>query len=209
MIFRESKIIFLHIPKTGGTTIEKVICPNQSLNIKPNYLTLYGWDDQYGWLNHLTLDQIIKIYPNLDLNEYAAFMVVRNPWDRLVSEYHWKSSISGLQIPFIEYVRLLYIGETKVIQKYYKSPMAFEQHIQPQSKYILHSNKVVVKILRFENFERELIDTLKKYGVKINSLPKTRTSIHAHYTYYYNRFTYNMVGNLYIDDIIRFGYNFV
>lgn len=208
MICRKNKIIFLHIPKTGGTTVEKLLFPNHSFNAEPDYSTLCGWDDRFGWLNHLTMDQIIKLCPNLDPSEYLMFTVVRNPWDRLVSEYHWKSSISDLQIPFSEYVRLLYSGKTEAIHKYYRSPMAFEQHIKSQASYLLQSIESTVSILRYENFEHEVMQKLRECDFEIKSLPRIRASIHAHYTHYYNSCTIDMVGHLYIDDVERFGYSY-
>lgn len=209
MICKKHKIIFLHIPKTGGTTVEKMILPNHSFSAEPDHSNLCGWDDRFGWLNHLTMDQIIELCPYLDLSEYLVFTVVRNPWDRLVSEYHWKRSISDLQIRFFEYVRLLYLGETEAIQKNYRSPIAFEQHIRPQASYFLQSIEGVVKVLRFENFEHEVMQMLRECCVNIELLPRIRTSSHAHYTHYYNSCTIDMVGNLYLDDIKRFGYSYV
>lgn len=208
MICRKRKILFLHIPKTGGTTVEKMIFPNHSFSTEPDYSTLYGWDDRFGWLNHLTMDQIIELCPNLDLREYLIVTVVRNPWDRLVSEYHWKSSISGLQISFIEYVRLLHLGETESIQEYYRSPIAFEQHIRPQVHYFGQSIEDAATILRFENFEHEVKEMLRECCVTSESIPRIRTSIHAHYTHYYNSRTIDMVGNLYPDDVKRLNYSY-
>ena len=208
MISRRHKILFLHIPKTGGTTVEKMIFPHHSFITEPDYSTLYGWDNRLGWLNHLTMDQTIELYPCLDLNKYLLFTVVRNPWDRLVSEYHWKISISDLHIPFLEYVRLLYVGETEAIQKHYRSPIAFEQHIRPQACYFSQSIKGAVRVLKFENFEHEVVQILRECGVKIKSIPRIRASSHAHYTHYYNNRTIDMVGNLYLDDVEKFGYRY-
>ena len=108
----------------------------------------------------------------------------------------------------VEYVRLLYLGETGMIQKYYKSPIAFEQHIRPQVSFFLQSFESVVKILRFENFEHEVKQILRECRVNVKSLHRIRASNHAHYTHYYDRCSINMVRNLYIDDIIKFGYSY-
>lgn len=208
MICTKNKILFLHIPKTGGTTIEKNIFPGYHPGTEPDYSILCGWDDRFGWLSHLTMNQIIELCPRLDLSEYLAFTVVRNPWDRLVSEYHWKISISGLRIPFFEYVRLLYLGETEVIQKYYKSPLAFEQHMRPQVSFLLQSINCVFRILRFENFKHEVRQIFRMCGANTESLPRIRASNHTHYTHYYNSCSIDMVRDLYQDDIEQFGYSY-
>lgn len=208
MICETHRILFLHIPKTGGTTVERMIWPNHAVSTEADYSTLCGWDDRCGWLNHLTMAQISDRCPYHDLAEYLVFTLVRNPWDRLVSEFHWKSSMSGLQIPFCEYVRLLYFGETEAIQQYYRSPIAFEQHMRPQADYCLESTEGVVEILRYEHFEHEVLRTLGKCRVRIEPLPRIRASVHAHYTHYYNGRTIDMVGNIYHDDVERFGYRY-
>ncbi len=208
MICREHNIVFVHIPKTGGTTVEKMMFPNHSFSTDPDYSTLYGWDDRVGWLNHLTMEQMREVCPYRELNEPVVFTIVRNPWDRLVSEYHWKCASSGLQIPFGEFVRLLYLGETEAIKKWYRATIGFDQHIRPQSSYLSPSSEGVVKILRFENFADEVMQMLRQCGIDGELPPRLRASVHAHYTDYYNRCTVDMVGSLYREDRERFGYRY-
>ncbi|NDB30232.1 hypothetical protein EB155_09610 [archaeon] len=64
-------LLFIHIPKAGGTSIL-------------NFVKKYG-DDQLGpssnWHNS------VKYYSKEYRNSHFVFSFVRNPWDRLVSAY--------------------------------------------------------------------------------------------------------------------------
>lgn len=88
MILHDSKIIFIHIPRTGGTSVEKH----------------FGFKHQHGWkpetAQHLTLKEYSNHY---DVNDYFKFTLVRNPWDRLVSWYLWAHA---------EVVYFQYLAET-------------------------------------------------------------------------------------------------
>ena len=86
MILHESKIIFIHIPKTGGTTIEKILLENN----------LGTPDKKFG--AHHRLEQVLKRpifddetdevrYEYPDYSDYKIFTVARNPWDRYASMY--------------------------------------------------------------------------------------------------------------------------
>ena len=74
MILPDKKIIFIHIPRTGGTSVEKYF----------NFKTSTDWKIKTA--QHLTLAEYDNHY---DLDKYFKFTIVRNPWDRLVSWYLW------------------------------------------------------------------------------------------------------------------------
>lgn len=71
MISHEYKCIFVHISRTGGSSIEKAICGREWWKINPA-------------TKHLTASQTKEIYKDY-WNSYFKFSFVRNPWDRLVS----------------------------------------------------------------------------------------------------------------------------
>ena len=84
MIIHDSKIIFIHIPKTGGTTIEKILVSNKEV----------GEPDTYFGTHH-RLDQVYQKFSSsdtppedyVDLSGYHIFVVSRNPWERYSSLY--------------------------------------------------------------------------------------------------------------------------
>jgi len=78
MILHDKKILFVHIPRTGGVSVERH----------------FDWEGGVGWKDsnlaqHLTLEEYSWSY---DLNNYFKFAFVRNPWDRLVSWFLWSQA---------------------------------------------------------------------------------------------------------------------
>ena len=74
MILKDKKIIFIHIPRTGGTSIEKYF----------DFKFSADWSPETA--QHLTMEEYNEHY---DLDKYFKFTTVRNPWDRLMSWYLW------------------------------------------------------------------------------------------------------------------------
>ena len=72
------KIAFIHIPKTGGTSIGDVLKVN------------YGGHQCIQYNRHHTLSELLHKYPKC--NEYIKFSVVRNPWDKMVSQFEYSKS---------------------------------------------------------------------------------------------------------------------
>ena len=93
-ISHKDNIIFVHIPKTGGGSVEKTLGifgedNNGSLN--PNLDILYGKKNN-KLLHHLTIKEI-KNFNNSQCLNYKKVSFVRNPFDRIVSEYLWRIQV--------------------------------------------------------------------------------------------------------------------
>ena len=80
-LFREQKVLFIHIPKTAGMSITETL--NQSFGL-PEY------DD----VNYEKIAEQHYLLRDLEekeaLDDYFIFSIVRNPWDRMVSEFEWR-----------------------------------------------------------------------------------------------------------------------
>jgi hypothetical protein len=83
MICHQNRLIFLHLPKCGGTSIEVA-------------LTGRPWH-QNGLRQHqhLTAVETRELYGAEIFRSYFKFAIVRNIWDLLVSHYLW--GCSGLR----------------------------------------------------------------------------------------------------------------
>ena len=70
MYYKNKNVVFLHIPKTGGTSVEHLL--------KQNY-------DEEGYGRHYSLRRFeIK---NKELNKCLVFTIVRNPFERIASTF--------------------------------------------------------------------------------------------------------------------------
>lgn len=100
-VSHELKCLFVHIPKTAGTSIEAALGMHgeqEDVGLRAVAGTtedpgrLFG-----GHLQYLTLKEIQRRLTVDVLRGYYKFTLVRNPWDRLVSEYAWISRGDGRQ----------------------------------------------------------------------------------------------------------------
>lgn len=95
-LFLKNKICFIHIPKCGGTTIEKAF--ENQLDDPPLY-----YDSRFRFPNmryslqhspqHSTFIELreMKLIPK----DFDIISFVRNPYDRFLSEYCWRLKKGG------------------------------------------------------------------------------------------------------------------
>lgn len=83
-INRDLNCLFVHIPKTGGTSVEKV------LNMR-NKQSIYGYTKTVSGIKydaqHLTPKLLKKELPNFD--DYFKFTIIRDTYSRILSEFIW------------------------------------------------------------------------------------------------------------------------
>lgn len=132
-VFRSKSnlIYFAHIPKTGGSSVENTLkkipgirmsfhCPKQ---------------DKFSIVSpqHIEYDSFSKAFPD-DFFDWQ-FTIVRNPYDRIVSEYNMKKEEG---VSFAAFVRA-------VLKRYKVYSFTRDNHIRPQSDF-LSPNMEVYKL---------------------------------------------------------------
>jgi hypothetical protein len=82
---------FIHIPKTGGTSIEKDCLPHQCLIKKYNSKPKNPFGNQ--WLSpwHLPPDMLKEIYKDNFYENASSFCVIRDPHERFRSCEAWST----------------------------------------------------------------------------------------------------------------------
>jgi len=176
--------IFIHINKTGGSSIEK------ALEVT---------------FEHKTAREKIKEIGHQQWKNSFTFTVIRNPWDKVVSHYHWRvqtnqTDLGVKPVEFRDWVRLTYGDKDSF---YYDKPMMF----MPQADWITDQvgGILVNYICRFENINHDFNYVCRKLG-KTVSLPHTKASEHDHYKVYYDKETIEIVARWFKEDIKRFSY---
>jgi len=73
MISHELKTIFIHLPRTGGTSVETALVGNNWWKIHPQ-------------TKHIEWKEAKKLYSDY-WDEYLKFTIIRDPWDWIASLY--------------------------------------------------------------------------------------------------------------------------
>ena len=202
MISHKHKFIFVHIPKTGGTSIECVF--DNSALVR---------DVQY---KHHTLEGYESL--NKSIAHYFKFSFVRNPWDMTTSMYNYlwdkkaawprrwrKNNKKFSQLSFREWIthttfQSPTIRSVDVVQ-YKGSDGDF-------SSWLTGKKSTVDFVGRFENFQEDFDTVCDKIGIPKQELPHRNKLKHKHYTEYYDDETREIVAKKYAKDIDYFGYEF-
>ena len=194
MICHKHRCIFIHIPRTAGTSIETCINPNWTF-------------ENFREEKHILASTARKIYRDY-WDEYFKFSFVRNPWDRMVSMSKY-GSFYGCQVKS---------GKLDVMRYQKKFPRA---EIDPRSKSagdktaIIH-NAVYLNILNEELDFIGRFESLKEDYQKVCSIIKCSKSL-SHkeagknkedYTKFYDIKTQKLVSKIYRKDIEYFNYKF-
>jgi len=180
MILKEEKIIFVHAPRTSGTSIEKSILNGK---LVPDSM------------KHLRASQFQKMFQK-DWDKFYKFTIVRNPWDRVISMYHQ---------PYFKQIGFLSGKTLKYFLDNYK-PAPWE-HGKQCSDYADTDMDLVIKFEdRAVGLKTLFLDTQIKVDINIKERSTKREQ--KHYSEYYDNETKEVVSKMFSEDIKRYGYSF-
>lgn len=181
--------IFIHIPKSAGTSVAQALFSAQSRHVR--YL-------EYEMANPCKF------------RRYFKFTFVRNPWDRLVSTYFFLNSggMNSLDAAFSEKHLSIYSNFSDfVMHGLSRNIVQSWVHFRPQSWFVCDpgGNLKVNFVGHFETLSEDFKYVAQRLGVNCE-LPKTNASNHRHYSTYYDKESWSMVKRVYQADIDLFGY---
>jgi len=212
MISHEHKIIFIHIPKCAGSSIEVYFKQKPFDWTKPNYKNLTGWCPKRKiHLQHATAKQLL----DLDLinlktwNSYYKFSIVRNPWSKSLSDYLWMNRNYMFKSTFNDYLNSS--GRFKDILNDSSIKQYRGDHLMSQKDFISLNGKIVVdKIIRFENIKDEFKELSNKLNLPSELLPhdKKGKKRFSHYSHFYSDNEIELIREKYSNDIDFFNYQF-
>jgi len=184
MVNHKHKCIFVHIPRTSGTSIEKS----------------FGFDNEQE--KHLSAKQINSLIGQYVWNTCFKFSFVRNPWDRIISLYFSLAFKNDNPIGHGAGKSL------KFFLNHYK-PFPLEQGTTFYD-YLNHDPWMAKMdfVGRFENRVKDLKYISDRINFNIPNDIWERKTNHKHYTEYYDDETREIVAKKYAKDIEYFGYEF-
>jgi chondroitin 4-sulfotransferase 11 len=205
--------IFVHIPKTAGTSIEAVLGMHgtrEDIGVVPYFNQELDYEHLYGrQMQHMTAQSIRTMLNDEALfTRYFKFTMVRNPWDRLVSALAWTDQkwVRGEELTveaFGSQVRQVHALLTGA------SPAQLPAFLYPQSAFIFDAERqpLVNFIGRYENLAADWCVIRTKLGLTVD-LPERMKSHHRNYRDYYSPQTRQLVADMYALDVQLFEYEF-
>jgi len=201
MIIKDKKLIYIHINKCAGSSIESFFF-GQAIE---DHKVIMDFEDSLG---------------SKELNDYFKFSFVRNPWDKTVSFYnfHKKFNVldtsSGLKNFLLAHPSSWMPKNGSPLKKtaftWLGSNYSHLMRSSNQIDWLTDSNGEVRMdfIGRFENLQEDFNIVCDKIGIPRKQLPHKNKSNHKHYTEYYDEETKQIVAEKYAKDIEYFGYKF-
>ena len=210
------KFIFVHIAKTGGTSIRAALNklvlkdPFRWIQMVVNRISdLTGHRAGVKIPRHAPIVVAKELLPQDIFNNFFKFAFVRNPWDLQVSSYfHIKRERPHL----IEHIRSFedFLKFKLEEERPYHYILDASKRPQWYSLIDLEGNCIVDFIGRFENLTKDFEIVCKKIGLsRPLSLPHRRKEKdRKHYRFYYSDKSAELVAKHFAIDIEKFGYEF-
>jgi hypothetical protein len=211
-VFKKSNVIFIHIPKTGGTSIERQLYEFEDPTDRYSVASYFSTDinsqklRNYS-LQHYTFQDFIFVMGDSKLNTYKTiFSVVRNPYDRIVSEFHYYYSVVKKAPVDDCTVDELKCKFEKFCLKCFEGQLYNDNHHAPQYKFIVNSGIEIDKRIHVLKFESLTKDFTKVFNMplKYHELRSNRKL--SCYEYYTDK-SQKLVADFYKFDFILFDYD--
>ena len=190
--FDEKRCIFIHIPKSAGTSVAK---------------SLFG-ELPY----HYTAIQYRVIYGRRTYNQYFKFAFVRNPWDRLYSGYSYLKNGGWNEDDRNWYIEnLSHLGDFNEFVIDWLTPQRLNSHMhfRLQADFVCDRKQrpIIDYLGYFETLPGDFGHIAHKMGLAVK-LAHVNASKRKGYRDIYTPESIDKVKELYADDIELFGYNF-
>lgn len=205
----KDKIKYIHITKTAGSTIEQIGIDNGiEWGICDTRMKNYPLKEPYaskGIVKHSFWHFPPKYFKENPYDGYTTFTVVRNPYERIVSEVFFlnREKFDKKNPMSLEFFN-------KSIKESIEQAMNDDiDHYLPQH-YYTHSDNVqtVNDIIRFENIGPEFNALMKKYGLNLvldrnhNAFGNKTFGVND-----INKENMRLINEFYHNDFVLFGYS--
>ncbi|MBK0328211.1 sulfotransferase family 2 domain-containing protein [Rhodobacteraceae bacterium F11138] len=184
MISHPRETLFVHIPKTGGQSIETVFLQDLGLTWQDRGALCLGHNDDRSRgpekLAHLYASEYVAL-GHIDAKRFARyykFAVVRHPYTRALSEYRYRAGAlarrgqgrgQGHELP--DLTRFL---NADISDDY----SDLSRHLVPQLRYVqdAQGRVLVDRVLRFEDLSRQIAPVLLRIFGGARALPHRNKS---------------------------------
>ena len=203
--------LFVHVPKTGGTSITQLLKHDCDRAWLPLRQVCYLFDNAdhtlpeatfpvVGYPYHIKAKDMRRLWGAEKYDSLFSFAFVRNPWDMVVSEYFYIQR--KWDHPLKKTVRKI-----ATLPDYVQWKLDNGYHNQ-QSGWLYddQGNLLVKQVGKFETYEDDANVILKKIG-RTETVPHANATKKKPFTTYYDDKSAELVAEMYADDVTNFGYS--
>ena len=200
--YKQKNLLFIHIPKTCGTIIEDQIKNIYKQSLYSGYSnSLLNSPYNKMSLQHQFYTTIYKFKDKLNINfdNIKIFSIVRNPYDRTISDLFWfkliKKDFTAEQV-------------YNTIKNNYLDRDDLDNHNKPQYKFITDEKSELIKNIKIFKTEtlNKLNNELNKFlGFNINI---KQNDVNKDYSRYLNENSISLINDFYKKDFQLFNYEF-
>ena len=197
------RFVFVHIPKTGGATMEKVL---------DRGIPDVRYEEPR---KHDTLAHILELEPQVV--DYWIFGFVRNPWARMVSWWSMIHDAAGAadagnewkQYQVNKYPLWRAMRDYTFEEFCTRGADEFERVRRPQLEFLTVPGRGPDFVGRTENIVDDVNKVRERLNLKVRpKLPHAHRGSHGPYRDYYTPALRDRVGQLFKADVDEFGYEF-
>jgi len=189
-VSKSKRFIFIHMPKTGGTSIHEALSP---------YFDHLNRED----LRHASWERLPEFLPVPQIKAYTKVVAVRNPWAWLVSNY-----LMVLKSPSTpDYRRIVAMGFEEYVD-YHLSESVFRIDDYLYCSQIRWWGMVPDVILRFESLNADFTRLCQQLGLEASLGHVNEGTFPRHYSAFYSDRLAKHVGRRLRGPIRKLGYRF-
>lgn len=205
----DRSLLFIHIPKTGGTSIEHALGlfgPWQQENqrtlfglIQSPELVAHCWGSDF--LQHLSW---LEIQQHWDFRGALRFAVVRNPWARFASVFT-NTDTNLKEVASREGINLEGLSFEAFVEATDRLDHA---HLRSQVSYIVDEagDFAIDALLHTESLNQEFAAFAAAHGLAVELPWLNRSADPGAYQHLYTPATWRRIAERYAEDVVRLGY---
>lgn len=195
---KQHNALFIHIPKAAGISVKRSLGMEEDI-----------WP-------HCPAAAYQKGYPDFFNNAYT-FSFVRNPWDKLVSAFHF---VKFRETPYNAIVAAEDLHNTQSFEDFlaklrhfrFRHKMLTRMHFMPQLDFLSNDGRTIIvdKVGRFENLNEDFAEIANRLSkdASLKSANRGRDRTAEYRNYYKQDWQIELVQKMYEKDCQEFGYSF-
>lgn len=205
MISLSNNFLFIHLPKTGGNSLQAALEKYSDDEIVIRHASQDGIErfsirnEKLGVEKHATLGRYKEVFGSQVCNQLYTFTVIRNPWDRAMSHY-FSPHLANLTWDRARFINVVDTMPT------------LRQFIGEEGNQVgndsVELDDFVDKILTFEKLQEDFEDVCARLNLPPLKLPFRNASGKPPYHSHYDDELIQIIAARFADEIAFGGYEF-